>query len=66
MSGDLQAYTRAICEGRIDACIRIEQRHDLYGYPPEVVCVGLAAADKGEDVGKAVDYYLARLAEKNS
>lgn len=50
---------KAMIAGQIDTCIRIEQRHGLFGYPPEVVSVGLAAADKGEDVDAAVDAYLA-------
>lgn len=59
MSGDAAAYMKAMIAGQVDACIRIEQRHGLFGYPPEIVSVGLAAADKGEDVHAAVDAYLA-------
>ncbi|XTQ92591.1 hypothetical protein ACQR5W_11770 [Xanthomonas sacchari] len=59
MSSDLEAYTKAMCAGQLSTCMRIEQRHGLYGYPPEVVCAGLAAADRGESVDAAVDAYFA-------
>lgn len=56
---DLETYILAMRAGHIDACIQIEQRHGLFGYPPEVVTVGLSAIDSGEDVYAAVDAYLA-------
>lgn len=58
MATELETYTRAMVAWQIDTCIRIEQRHGLFGYPPEVVGVGLAAHDKGEDVDATVDAYL--------
>jgi len=51
-------YMRAMQRGDIDACVQIEQKHGLYGYPPELVSVGLAAADKGENAEEAVEKYL--------
>ena len=45
-------------DGRIDICARIEQRHDLYGYPPELVTVGLKAVAEGKDAHEAIDAYM--------
>mgnify|MGYP001767429544 CR=1 FL=1 len=56
--GILERYTKAMASGNIDACIQIEQEYDLFGYPPEIVSVGLAAVDKGLDHLQAVDDYL--------
>ena len=55
----VQRYTQAMCRGDLDACIRIEQRFDLYGYPPQIVGVGLQAVDEGRDHLAVVDSYLA-------
>ena len=55
---ELEQYTKALCRGNIDACIRIEERHGLFGYPPEIVSIGLRAFDDGEDVYAAVDSYI--------
>ena len=55
---DLQRYTDAMAANHLDECIRIEQQFGLYGYTPEIVSVGLAAAEKGERVGEAVDRFL--------
>ena len=51
-------YHRAMIAGQIDICIRIEQDHDLFGYPPEIVSTGLIAFDQGKNVQDAVAEYL--------
>lgn len=56
---DLAAYGRAMA--RLDGhaiCCRIEQKYGLFGYPPELVSVGLRAAADGLDVEEAVEAYL--------
>lgn len=55
---DAQAYAVAMLRGDIDACARIEQRHDMYGYPPELVSVGLGAIEEGKDAHAAIEDYL--------
>lgn len=54
----LSDYTKAMVAGYLTQCIAIEKRHDLYGYPPELVSVGLKAVDEGRNPGEAVDLYL--------
>lgn len=44
---ELQKYHEHMRNGLIDACIAIELRYGLYGYPPELVSVGLKAVDDG-------------------
>jgi hypothetical protein len=56
--GELERYTKAMVAGKTSLCISIEERHGLYGYPPDVVSVGLKAFDEGDDVDAAVDAYL--------
>ncbi|MNL77577.1 hypothetical protein D3C87_2037940 [compost metagenome] len=46
-------------DGNYAVMSRIEQEHGLYGYPPEIVSVGLHAAAEGRDVAAAVDAHLA-------
>lgn len=58
MSGEAKAYAQAMRAGDLDTCIRIEQRHDLFGYPPEIVSIGLAAFDRGESIEGAIYAYL--------
>lgn len=55
---ELDAYMRAMIRGYTSTCASIEQRHGLYGYPPEIVSVGLKAVDDGEDCHAAIDAYL--------
>jgi hypothetical protein len=55
---DQERYTKAMVRGDVDTCARIEQSHDLYGYPPALVSIGLAAAARGEDAAEAVEKYL--------
>lgn len=54
-----QQYLKAMIAGNIDRCIRIEQDSGLYGYPPELVSVGLKAIDEGHDGALAVLDYIA-------
>lgn len=58
---DLSAYVDAMKRGDVDACIRIEQRHDLFGYPPELVSVGLAAIAEGREPAGAIEAHLEEL-----
>lgn len=51
-------YANAMMANDLTTLVAIEQKHGLYGYAPEVVSVGLAAFDRGEDVATAVDRYL--------
>ncbi|MBD1554669.1 hypothetical protein [Pseudomonas typographi] len=55
---ELKRYSEAMVRGDLATCIAIEQKHELYGYPPEIVSVGLEAHDEGRDVLLAVDRYL--------
>jgi hypothetical protein len=49
---------KAMIAGQDWVCSRMEQDHDLYGYPPEIVSVGLKAFDEGRNVQDAVAEYL--------
>jgi len=51
-------YFAAMLAGQDTICSRIEQDHDLYGYPPQIVCIGLKAFDEGTSVQDAVAEYL--------
>ena len=53
-----QQYADAMRDGDHARCIQIEQRQGLYGWPPEIVSVGLAAIDRGEDPSDAIDKYM--------
>lgn len=55
---DRAAYAKAMIAGRNDECIAIEKRHDLFGYPPELVSIGLNAAAEGGDALGAVEAHL--------
>lgn len=55
---DRDAYFLAMIKGDSDKCHDIEERYELYGYPPEVVTIGLNAAAKGEDLMLAVVRYV--------
>lgn len=56
---ELQRYVKALVAGNTNVCIDIEQKHGLYGYPPEIVSVGLKAVDAGNDPEEAVEAYMA-------
>ena len=53
-----EVYVKAMLSDRFSECIEIEQRFDLYGYSPEIVCIGLNAIDDGEDPDEAIREYL--------
>ena len=53
-----QQYADAMRDGDHARCIQIEQRQGLYGWPPEIVSVGLAAIDRGEDPSDAINKYM--------
>jgi hypothetical protein len=55
---DLQRYAKAMTDGMHHVCVQIEKRHDLYGYPPEIVCAGLKAFEEGRDPLAEVDRIL--------
>jgi len=55
---DAEVYFKAMLTGSHETCARIEQKHDLYGYPPELVSVGLNAAAEGKDAHEAIDAYM--------
>lgn len=42
-------YADALRDGDHARCIQIEERNGLYGLPPEIVSIGLAAIERGED-----------------
>ena len=52
-------YVRAMIDGNHDMLMRIEQKHDLFGYPPEIVSIGLRAIDEGKDAHEAIALYIA-------
>ena len=55
----LQQYHKAMrsLDG-MDRCIRIEQEAGLFGYPPELVSVGLKAIDEGKDADAEIAAYM--------
>jgi len=55
---DRDLYSRAMIRNVTHICTQIEQRYGLYGYPPELVSVGLNAACEGKDVDQAVADYI--------
>lgn len=59
MSDYSKRYHDAMIAGNTNACIRIEQEFGLFGYPPEMVSVGLKAADEGQCVDAAIEAYIA-------
>lgn len=63
---DLAArYIEAMRKGHDLTLDRIEQDAGLWGYPPELVSVGLQAIDKGLDGPLAVLDYIAELEREN-
>ena len=57
-SQDRERYVRAMIAGRINECITIEKQYDLYGYTPELVCIGLSAAAEGKNTEQAISDYI--------
>jgi hypothetical protein len=58
VQADMDTYFKSMMNGNIDKCCSIEDKYDLYGYPPEIVSVGLNAAFEGTCIYEAVDKYL--------
>lgn len=54
----LSSYMEALASNDTQECIAIEQDHGLYGYPPEIVSVGLKAIDMGLDPDAAIDDFI--------
>lgn len=57
---EAKRYSAAMVAGQDHVCIAIEQEHGLFGYPPELVSVGLRAVDEGKDADEAIDAYVNR------
>lgn len=55
---DRAAYANAMRRDDLNACVSIEKRWGLFGYDPQTVSVGLAAASAGRDVDIAVAAHL--------
>lgn len=56
---DLEAYGKAMLQPNgWQAALRIEQRWDLDGYPPAIVCNVLHRVSQGDDFGEAVSAAL--------
>jgi hypothetical protein len=58
VSGLAGRYFEAMRKGQEHVCVRIEQDTGLWGYPPELVSVGLHAIDEGRDAFLAVQDYF--------
>jgi hypothetical protein len=55
---DAQRYVHAMINSDHDTLVRIEQKHGLFGYPPEVVTIGLRAIADGKDGHAAIDAHI--------
>ena len=55
IDADLKRYCDGMMDNGISICSAIEQRYNLYGYPPSVVTQVLAAGARGEDMVRAED-----------
>ena len=55
---DLEQYQAAMLRGDYLTCVYIEEQHDLLGYPPEIVTVGLKAVAEGKNPQAAIENYL--------
>ena len=62
---DRDAYSKAMIRNDLNTCVAIEQRYGLYGYPLELVSVGLNAACEGKDPQQAVDDYIEARCEED-
>lgn len=58
MKTQLEQYCDAMRRGTDAVCIRIEKETGLFGYPPELVTLGLAAIREGKDPHEAIDAYV--------
>jgi hypothetical protein len=55
---DRDGYYLAMMVGNYATCTRIEQKYDLYGYPPQAVSVALNALAQGMDADVAINEYI--------
>ena len=55
---DTERYAAAMISGHVDTCIAIEKRNDLYGYPPQLVSIGLRAIEEGSDPHEAIEAFI--------
>ena len=62
---DLDLYSAAMLRGDYLTCVYIEEEHDLLGYPPEVVTVGLKAVAEGKDPNAAIENYMKEAKDDN-
>lgn len=53
----LQEYNAALIKCDVNKCIEIEENNGLFGYPPEIVSIGLQAIDKGFDAQDAINEF---------
>lgn len=58
MTTDAQRYVRAMIDGDLTTLVLIERKHDLFGYPPEIVTIGLRAIADGKDAHEVIDAYI--------
>lgn len=50
-----EQYAKALRDGDHARCIRIEEEAGLYGYPPELVSLGLVEIEAGRDPSAAIN-----------
>ena len=55
---DRDGYYLAMIKGDYATCASIEQKYDLYGYPPEAVSTALSALAQGMDADVAINEYI--------
>lgn len=55
---DLARYCQGLMDNNVNLMVAIEQRYDLYGYPPSIVTVGIEAVAEGKDKGLELDKAL--------
>lgn len=55
---DLEKYNRCLFNGDCEGAYRIECKHGLDGFTPELVSIGLDAIENGFDPYKAIDEHL--------
>lgn len=62
---ELERYTKAMLRGDYVTCAAIEQTHDIYGHPPEIVglvLVGVDAAAQRDELLVALEECAGELA----
>lgn len=53
-----EQYAKALRDGDHARCIRIEEEAGLYGYPTELVSLGLVEIEAGRDPSAAINEKL--------